>query len=60
MEIEASHDGRAHVMIAVTINRPQLTFAKDAWSARVVFTMESAARHDAARHLLMAPRTTDK
>jgi hypothetical protein len=41
MAIEASHDGRAHVLIAVTIKRPQLTFVKDAWSARIVFTLDA-------------------
>ncbi len=41
MAIEAWHDGRANVMIAVTIKRPWLTFAKDAWSARAVFTLEA-------------------
>jgi hypothetical protein len=41
MTIEARHDGRAHVLLAVTIKRPQLTHAEDAWSARVVFTMEA-------------------
>jgi hypothetical protein len=30
MEIEASHDGRGHVLIAVTIKRPDMTFAEDA------------------------------
>ena len=39
MEIEASHDG-ARVLIAVTVKRPDMTFAEDAWSARIVFTLE--------------------
>jgi hypothetical protein len=39
MEIEASHDG-ARVMIAVTVKRPDMTFAEDAWSARIMFTLE--------------------
>jgi hypothetical protein len=39
MEIEATHDG-AQVRIAVTVKRPDMTFAKDAWSARIVFTLE--------------------
>ena len=41
MEIEASHDGRAHVMLAVTVRRPERAYADDAWSARVVFTVEA-------------------
>lgn len=41
MAIEAWHDRRAHVVIAVTVRRPQLTHAKDAWSDRVVFTLEA-------------------
>ena len=41
MEIEAWHDGRAHVMLAVTLMRPERTYADDAWSARVVFTVEA-------------------
>jgi hypothetical protein len=39
LEIEASHDG-ARVLIAVTVKRPDMTFAEDAWSARIVFTLE--------------------
>ena len=41
MEIEASHDRRAHVLIAVTIKRPQVAIAKNFWSARVAFTLEA-------------------
>src|SRR5215469_520547 len=41
MEIEASHDRRARVLIAVTIKRPQVAIAKDFWSARVAFTLEA-------------------
>ncbi len=41
MAIEAWHDGRANVMVAVTIKRPRMSFAKDAWSARAVFTLEA-------------------
>jgi Family of unknown function (DUF6228) len=41
MAIQAWHDGRAHVMIAVTIKRPRLAYEKDAWSARAVFTLEA-------------------
>jgi hypothetical protein len=39
MEIEASHEG-ARVLIAVTVRRPDMTFAEDAWSARIVFALE--------------------
>ena len=41
MEVEAWHDGRANVMLAVTMRRPEHTYADDAWSARVVFTIEA-------------------
>jgi len=41
MELEARHDGRAHVMLAVTVRRPERAYADDAWSARVVFTVEA-------------------
>lgn len=41
MEIEATHDGRAHVLLAVTVKRPEMTFVADAWSARVVLTLEA-------------------
>jgi Family of unknown function (DUF6228) len=39
MEIEASHDG-ARVLVAVSVRRPDMTFAEDAWSARIVFALE--------------------
>jgi hypothetical protein len=41
MEVEAWHDGRAHVMLAVTVRRPERAYADDAWSARLVFTVEA-------------------
>lgn len=41
VEIEASHDGRAHVLIGVTVKRDGMTFAPDAWSARIVFALEA-------------------
>jgi len=41
MAIDAWHDCRANVMVAVTIKRPWRPFAKDAWSARAVFTVEA-------------------
>lgn len=41
MTIEARHDGRANVVIAVTLRRPEQAFADDAWSARAVFTVEA-------------------
>jgi hypothetical protein len=39
MEIGASHDGR-RVLIAVIVVRPDMTFAEDAWSARIAFWLE--------------------
>ena len=41
MEVEASHDGRGQVLVAVTVRRPEMTFAEDAWSARIVFALEA-------------------
>ena len=41
MAIEAWHDGRANVMIAVSIKRAWRPYAKDAWSARAVFRVEA-------------------
>jgi hypothetical protein len=41
MAIEAWHDGRSNVMLAVTVRRPERTYVDDAWSARVVFTVEA-------------------
>jgi Family of unknown function (DUF6228) len=43
MAIEARHNGRAHVLVAVTIEHSWYTSAgeKDAWSARVVIALEA-------------------
>jgi len=41
MAIDARHDGRANVMIAVTVRRAERTYAGDVWPARVVFTVEA-------------------
>lgn len=41
VELEASHDGRARVTLAVTIRRSRAAFAADAWSARVVIAIEA-------------------
>jgi hypothetical protein len=56
MAIEAWHDGLALVTIAVTVKRQWQPFADDAWSARVVFTLEAgeqlrATAQDLARLL---------
>jgi hypothetical protein len=39
MEVEATHNG-ARVVIGLTIRRPYLTYADDAWTARIVFELE--------------------
>ena len=39
MEVKASHDG-ARVMVAVTVRRPDLSYADDAWEAKIVFRLE--------------------
>lgn len=41
MTVEAVHDGRAHVVLAVTLRRHRDAYADDAWSARAVFTVEA-------------------
>jgi hypothetical protein len=38
---KVGHAAWEHVLIAVTVKRPDMTFAEDAWSARVVFTLEA-------------------
>ncbi len=60
MEIEASHDG-SRVLVAVTIRRPDMTFAEDAWSARIVFALEPGGQllgvaNDLAAVLALASR----
>jgi len=39
MTLDATHEGR-QVRLAVTLRRPHRTYEPDAWSARVVFTLE--------------------
>jgi hypothetical protein len=52
MAIEAWHDGRAHVMVAVTLRPARRAHAQDAWAARVVFTLEAGEQMTAvAREL---------
>ena len=41
MAIDAWHDGRANIMIAVTVRQPKIAYADAAWSARVVLTVEA-------------------
>lgn len=41
MSVEAWHDRRASVMLAVTVRRLVRAYADDAWSACVVFTVEA-------------------
>jgi hypothetical protein len=56
MTVEATHDGRGHVAMAVTVRGHRQAFADGVWAARVAFALEageqmSAAAHD-IRHLL--------
>jgi hypothetical protein len=37
----AAGDGRAHVLVAVTVRQADIAFARNAWSARIVFTLEA-------------------
>jgi len=54
LEVRATHYG-AHVLIAVTIRRPDMTFANDAWEARIVLTLEPGEQLDrVARDLALA------
>ncbi|KOX13886.1 hypothetical protein ADL05_18040 [Nocardiopsis sp. NRRL B-16309] len=41
MTVEARHDGRAHVSLAVTLRRADLHHTHDAWSAQVILTVEA-------------------
>jgi Family of unknown function (DUF6228) len=41
MTLEAAHDGTGHVQIAVTLRQAQRAHAPDAWSARIVLTLEA-------------------
>jgi uncharacterized protein DUF6228 len=41
MTLEASHDGLGHVTIAVTLRRAERPGDPDAWSARIVLTLEA-------------------
>lgn len=41
MTLEATHDGTGHVQIAVTLRRGERTYDPDAWSARIVLTLEA-------------------
>lgn len=56
LTVEASHDGRGHVLIAVTLRRAERTYDPDAWSARVVITLEAGEElrrlATAAEHVL--------
>jgi hypothetical protein len=41
LTVEARHDGRGHVALGVTLRRSRHAYDEDAWSARVVFTLEA-------------------
>jgi hypothetical protein len=53
LEVQATHRD-ARVLIAVTVRRPDMTFANDAWEARIVLTLEPGEQLDrAARDLVL-------
>lgn len=56
MTMEATHDGSSHVRIAVTLRSAQRAHDPDAWSARVVLTLEAGEQlrelFSAASHFL--------
>jgi Family of unknown function (DUF6228) len=59
MTVNATHDGRGHVRIAVTLRRARRADHLHAWSARIVLTVEAGEQlrelADAADHLLRPP-----
>lgn len=53
LKVQASHTGAR--VIAVTVRRPDMTFANDAWEARIVLTLEPGEQLDrVARDLASA------
>ncbi|GAB2515058.1 DUF6228 family protein [Nocardiopsis aegyptia] len=56
MTVEAHHNGRSQVSLAITLRRADLHHTSDAWSARVVVTVEAGEElrriADAADRLL--------
>jgi hypothetical protein len=59
MRLEAVHDGTGHVRIAVTLRRAERSHDTDAWSARIVLTLEAGEQlrelASAANQLLHPP-----
>jgi Family of unknown function (DUF6228) len=41
LTLDASHDRTGHVQVAVTLRRGRRTYDPDAWSARVILTIEA-------------------
>jgi Family of unknown function (DUF6228) len=59
LEVQASHHG-AHVLIAVTVKRPDITFANDAWEARIVLTLEPGEQLDRVARDLASALASDQ
>ncbi|MEV1017482.1 DUF6228 family protein [Micromonospora sp. NPDC049751] len=63
MEIDAHHDGSGHVAIGVLLRRARQAYTDDAWSARVVFTIEAGEEMTSlaadVRGLLAVPSDED-
>jgi hypothetical protein len=59
MTLDADHDGVGHVTLAVSLRRARRTCDIDAWSARIVLTLEAGEQlsqfADAADHFLRPP-----
>ena len=59
LEVQASHHG-ARVLIAVTVRRPDMTFANDAWEARIVLTLEPGEQLDRVARDLASALASDQ
>jgi hypothetical protein len=59
LEVQASHNG-ARVLIAVTVRRPDMTFANDAWEACIVLTLEPGEQLDCVARDLASALPSDQ
>jgi Family of unknown function (DUF6228) len=59
LEVQASHHG-ARVLIAVTVRRPDMTFADDAWEARIFLTLEPGEQLDRVARDLASALASDQ
>jgi hypothetical protein len=59
LEAQASHNG-ARVQISVTVKRPDMTFANDAWKARIVLTLDPGDQFDRVARDLASALASDQ